>query len=123
MTAPANLSDLPLLDDTILSEMAGMKNVGVVVVLVEAFLEEARDRVGAIARAVASNDIEGVGFQAHALKSTSRTYGAERLGEVAAEMESAAKVPDCGVIQDRGKLLDPLLAETEAAFRARFVPR
>lgn len=121
MTQPGDDGNVPVLDDAILAEMAGGSGVDVVAALVEGFLEEARDRVKAIADAVGKSDPHAVGFQAHALKSTAQTYGAVRLGDVASELEEAAKAADCAVIDHRSDYINGLLKETEAAFRARFL--
>lgn len=116
-----NVRPEPVLDDAILSEMAGGSGDEVVSTLVEGFLEEARDRVRAIGEALERRDVQAVGFQAHALKSTARTYGAARLGAVASDLEEAAKTPDCGVVRGHAVDIDDLLSETEQAFRSRFL--
>lgn len=121
MTTDRGQTEEPVLDDAILSEMAGGSGNDVVATLVEGFLEEARDRVRAIDEAVARQDVEAVGFQAHALKSTARTYGATRLGSVASVLEEAAKVTDCAIVRDNAGGIEALMQQTEAAFRSRFL--
>lgn len=121
MTISPNPKDEPVLDPAILAEMAGGSGTDVVASLVEGFLDEARDRVKAIGEALDNRDAKAIGFQAHALKSTARTYGAARLGTVASDLEEAAKVPDCGIVRDRAGCIDNLMQETEAAFRSRFL--
>jgi HPt (histidine-containing phosphotransfer) domain-containing protein len=121
MNRPADMDRAVVLDDGILSDMVGGSGSDVVATLVEGFLEEARDRVNAISEAYRLRDSDALGFQAHALKSTAHTYGALRLGNVAATLEEAAKVPDCGVIGACADSIDDLLAETEIAFRTRFL--
>lgn len=119
MSTDRELTDDPVLDDAILSNMAGGSDV--VATLVEGFLEEARERVSAIEEAVARHDVAAVGFQAHALKSTAQTYGATRLGSVASILEEAAKVPECEIVRHRAGYIEGLMDETEKAFRARFL--
>jgi HPt (histidine-containing phosphotransfer) domain-containing protein len=121
MSTDRELTDDPVLDDAILSNMAGGSGSDVVATLVEGFLEEARERVSAIEEAVARHDVAAVGFQAHALKSTAQTYGATRLGSVASILEEAAKVPECEIVRHRAGYIEGLMDETEKAFRARFL--
>ncbi|WP_417519420.1 Hpt domain-containing protein [Minwuia sp.] len=121
MNQPRDADAIPLLDDGILADMAGGSGDDVVAALVEGFLEEARDRVAAILKAAADHDEAAVGFQAHALKSTSATYGALRLRQVAADLERAAREGDSAAIPLGLQGIEALWRETDAAFRARFL--
>lgn len=113
--------NLPLLDDAILTELAGGSGDEIVRVLVEGFLEEAEERVAAILRAKQDRDSDAVSFQAHALKSTSATYGATRMQELAARLETAAKTQECAAIDTEIAQIDSMWRATDKAFRHRFL--
>lgn len=117
----AKLEDLPVLDDEILAEMTGGSGDDVVEALVEGFLDEVEGRVGAFDEALAGDDIGAMGFQAHALKSVSRTYGAMRLGTLAERLERAARKGDCGQVRADAGDLKEIWRSTNAAFRSRFL--
>lgn len=113
--------DPGLLDESTLAELAGGDSDDIVGVLVEGFLEEAEERIGAIRTAAQDHDSDAVGFQAHALKSTSATYGALRLSQLAASIERAARDGDCGTVTAGVDGLDAVWQQTHKAFRARFL--
>ena len=55
--------------------------------LVETYLSDGEDQLAAIAEAVRSGQAEGLVRDAHTLKSSSRTVGANRLGELSRQIE------------------------------------
>jgi len=117
----ARLEDTPVLDDEILAEMTGGSGEEVVEALVEGFLDEVEGRVGAFDQALAGDDVNAMGFQAHALKSVSRTYGAMRLGALAERLEKAARNDDCASVREDAGSLSEIWRSTSAAFRTRFL--
>ena len=121
MTVPVDPATQPLLDDGTLSELAGGAGDEIIGPLVEGFLEESEERVQAIRDAVARSDIDAIGFQAHALKSTASTYGAMRLGSIAALLESVARQGDCDAATVRVRDIDQTWPATRVAFVSRFL--
>lgn len=115
------VTDPELLDESTLSELAGDDGTDIVGVLVEGFLEEAEGRIEAIRAATREEDGQAVGFQAHALKSTSATYGAPRLSRLAAIIERAARDADCDTVASALEDLDPVWQATLRAFRTRYL--
>jgi HPt (histidine-containing phosphotransfer) domain-containing protein len=57
--------------------------------LIRAYVEETRPRIERMVRALARNDVTLLGRDAHSLKSSSQTFGAHKLGALAAELEEA----------------------------------
>ncbi|WP_416898187.1 MAG: Hpt domain-containing protein [Minwuia sp.] len=119
--AREKIQEAPVLDDGMLSELAGGADGSVVSSLVEGFLEESEERIRAIRRAVAADNIEAIGFQAHALKSTAATYGAMRLGEMAAALERMAKTGDSSTAREQSDSIEAVWPLTRAAFTDRFL--
>jgi CheY-like chemotaxis protein len=80
--------------------------------LIEEFLREYRRsaelHMAALKAAVKSGDLAQAGMSAHTLKLSSRAAGATRLGDLLAEVESAAKRHDAPSV---AALLDTTLAE------------
>jgi CheY-like chemotaxis protein/PAS domain-containing protein/HPt (histidine-containing phosphotransfer) domain-containing protein len=67
--------------------------------LIASFAAEARSRQARLVAAAAGGDRTGVEHEAHSLKSTSGTYGAKRLAEVAAAIEQAAMASDLARVE------------------------
>lgn len=111
----------PLFDPATLETLAQDAGADVVGMLVDEFLCEMQKRVAAIVALSDTGDIEKLGFEAHALKSISSTYGAARLGRRAAVIERAARDGErdsaCAAVEG----ILPEAEATVAAFRDAFV--
>ena len=109
----------PLFDPATLETLAQDTGSDVVGMLVEEFLCEMLKRVATITTAT-GDDLAGIGFEGHALKSICSTYGAARMGRRAAVIERAARDGDRALAL---AALDGIEAEaqaTVAAFRESF---
>ena len=104
MTTPA--IDMPTFTE--LQETAGADFVAE---LVGTFLEEAPRMLAELRRARAAQSADAFRRAAHSLKSNSNTFGANRLGEMARELELGGLVTDAAP-------LDALDAEYERVARA-----
>ncbi len=109
-TAPAGEIDRATFDRLIAS-MGGP----FVTELVDTFVEDARDLVAGLRRALAGSDVDTFRRAAHSLKSTAETVGATRLSALARELEAQARGGSLDKIGDR---LDRLADEYERAARA-----
>jgi HPt (histidine-containing phosphotransfer) domain-containing protein len=74
--------------------------------IVDAFLEEAPQRLGEIRQGVDTDDAVLVGRAAHTLKANGRTFGATVLARVSEEIETAARGGDLGPASARVDELD-----------------
>ena len=59
--------------------------------MLDVFLNEARQRLETVTDLVANGDIQGIGDQAHAMKSSAGTFGARRLHFLAKAVETACR--------------------------------
>jgi CheY-like chemotaxis protein/HPt (histidine-containing phosphotransfer) domain-containing protein len=71
----------------------------------ELFTEHARDDIDFIQEAVAIEDAESLRLRAHRLKGSSYTFGAQKLGDQAALLETKAKAGDLNVANDVRELI------------------
>ncbi|NLE02314.1 MAG: Hpt domain-containing protein, partial [Fibrobacter sp.] len=62
--------------------------------LIEMYLEDAPVLIGDLGVAIKEQNFEMASLRSHSLKSTSRTVGAEALGELAAQTEQAIRSCD-----------------------------
>lgn len=74
--------------------------------LLEVFETESEERLANIQLALTEQDAEMLGMEAHSLKGTSATFGAEELRTVAFELEQVGKAGD----MDRAAVLVPKIA-------------
>lgn len=58
------------------------------------FWEIRLEELGELKRVLAAGDMEGIAFLGHRLKGSGGSYGFDRLTDLGAELESAAKVAD-----------------------------
>ncbi len=89
----AGETDVPKVDLSLLKEATGDDPVFVQEVL-QTYLDEAAGLVDALWAGYASDDPESVGRAAHALGSSSRTCGAERLADLCREIEEQSRKDD-----------------------------
>jgi len=81
-----------------LQDSAGADFVGE---LIDTFVEESRGTFADMERALAAGDAELFRRAAHSLKSSARTFGALRLGDLAMELEHLGRANDLGAVSDR----------------------
>lgn len=65
--------------------------------LIGLFVQEARDRIRQMTELAVQDDFEALGREAHALKSSSETYGLMDLGGLARSLEQACREGDIGL--------------------------
>jgi signal transduction histidine kinase/CheY-like chemotaxis protein/HPt (histidine-containing phosphotransfer) domain-containing protein len=105
-----------LIDDARIAELRELDDDGEALrTLSTAFLEDATDRVAEIAAAAAAEDAAEVQAAAHALMGAADTFGARRLGELAAATRQRARdgtLPDAAGVER----LEGALEATRGAF-------
>ena len=84
----------------VLVELVGGDSV-VLVEIVDAFLEEAPQRIAELRRGAATDDQALAGRAAHTLKANARTFGADRLASLCEEIEVSARAGDLGPARGR----------------------
>lgn len=91
------------------------------------FVEDGLSAVDSIETAMRANDAVGLILPAHKLKGESRQFGAERLGQLAEDIESVGRAcveshEEPGIYVDLAVALRPLFQETLAAIEAEANP-
>ena len=81
------MTDAPPIVRTIFEELQETAGAEFVVELVDTFLEEAPTMLAGLRAALAAGDADAFRRAAHSLKSNGNTFGAQRLGELARELE------------------------------------
>lgn len=86
-------TELPVLDETVLSELADSVggDVSFVVELIEAYLADGATQVEAMTAAMDADRADALVRPAHTLKSSSATLGARRLAATSRTLEQAAR--------------------------------
>jgi len=72
-------------------EMIGVDDPGVMVDLIDTFLEDSVKQVDELDRSLASDDFKTLHRMAHSMKSSSATFGAMYLSELCQSLELSAK--------------------------------
>jgi HPt (histidine-containing phosphotransfer) domain-containing protein len=103
-------AELPTYDDTVLIGMVG-GDVQLVAEIIGEFETALRDGVDQMTAAFVSGRTHDLALAAHRLKSSARTVGAMRLGELCDRLEAAAKG---GPSDSVGRLIGAVTAESEA---------
>jgi HPt (histidine-containing phosphotransfer) domain-containing protein len=78
--------------------------------LLEAFLHSARRQAAELNAASVAGDARQVGALAHKLKSSSRSVGALRLGDLCEDLEETGRAGDRGAVKD---LIAPFQTELQ----------
>ena len=81
--------------------------------LLELYLRDSREHVDRIQMAVTGGDLESIHLLAHGLKGTSYSVGADRLGDLALQIELAATQVDSPETQQIVDALTAVFAETK----------
>jgi HPt (histidine-containing phosphotransfer) domain-containing protein len=87
---------------------------GFVAELIDTFVEDGRELIAALRRALAETDLDAFRRAAHSLKSNSQTLGASGLAALARELEAMARAGSLGGAEGR---LEPLAGAYEAVAR------
>ena len=117
-TEPApTASAPPLFDVDVLKDVVGDDRETHEMLLGEYLTALARSW-DAIESAVREGDTAAIGAAAHKLKSSSRSVGATRLGELSAQLESAGKADDMEAIPPLVQAAADIRADLEAAVQA-----
>ena len=83
--------------------------------LIDTFVEDARELIATLRRALAETDVDAFRRAAHSLKSNGETLGATGLAALARELEAMARAGSLHGAADR---IEPLVAGYERAARA-----
>jgi PAS domain S-box-containing protein len=118
--APAPATTLPVLDASALGQLEADTDPTVVQELVKTFIVETVERLERIAQAAATRDIATLEREAHALKSSSGTFGAKALQARAGEIEAACRGREIERAQALTDGLRPLAAASAHAMVAHF---
>ena len=89
------MSDYTGIDPKRLEQLHRMGGPDFVKKMIELFLEEAPDRLGAARRGEQAGDITAVAEAAHSLKSSALNFGANRLSNIAEKIELQARANAC----------------------------
>ena len=108
-----------LLDDAVLrtlAEDAGMSDVSP---LLRIFITELETRHTAIIQAIENQDLNALGHESHALKSSAATFGATSLHALAVEIDGCCKKGNLSDALRQAKILIPCAEATLAALHQR----
>jgi two-component system, sensor histidine kinase LadS len=100
----------PVLDPDAIRSLTGMvgDDPGAFVEIVDAFLDEAPERLAELRRGVAADDAVVAGRAAHTLKANGQVFGAHTLEALCRQLEAAARA---GELADVAGLVDLVDAE------------
>jgi PAS domain S-box-containing protein len=80
-----------LVDEDALARLEQDTSPQAVPAMLDVFLKETRERLETVTDLMANGDIQGIGDQAHAMKSSAGTFGARRLHLLAKAVETACR--------------------------------
>ena len=103
------MNDIPGIDPQGLVRLNKIGGPDFVGQMIDLFLEEAPERLVAAREAEQAGDIGAVADAAHALKSSARNFGAERLADLAENLEITAR-------SKSGENISALLHDLEQAY-------
>ena len=87
--------------------------------LIVAYMNETNERLVRIAAALEAGNLEEIAADAHAMKSSSGTFGALSLQALSARLEAAAREDDAAAMAAAHGELPELVSETWREFAAR----
>ncbi len=115
--------DATLADTQILDQLRNDAGPELVSELIASFMTETDERLLRMQTAMKSGDLDSLAAEAHAMKSSSGTFGALRLQVLVQRLEAAANVNDAGLTAELLGRLPELVAESWAEFaRAGYPP-
>lgn len=106
-------------DDAVIAELRDDAGDALVDELILTFMRETNERLTRIPEALASDRIDDVAADAHAMKSSSGTFGALLLERLAADLEAAAMGGDAGRAGALAERLPAIVETTWQAFAER----
>jgi HPt (histidine-containing phosphotransfer) domain-containing protein len=110
-----NVLDLNVIEG--LRELGGEDDPGLLLELVEMFLEDAPDRIREMEESMASGDLETMRRSAHTLKSSAANMGSINLSEICSKMEDAARQEETGSYAEMVPTAVNAFSEFEKALR------
>ena len=113
-----NIAELPVFNPKTLSSMVG-DNPDIHRRLLEKFLNSTQGQVSQMSRDITIHETEAVGKIAHKLKSSARSVGAMRLGELCEQLEHAGKAGEIEACSTLSQSLHETLTQTAEAIDAR----
>ncbi|MFO0996405.1 MAG: PAS domain S-box protein [Alphaproteobacteria bacterium] len=119
---PSDFARIPVLDASTLSQLESDTSAEVLSELISTYVAETGERVIRMGTAATAGDLQSLGREAHALKSSSGTFGAARLQAVARAIEMACRE---GRASEASRLLhdiEALSGEAIAALSNRSSP-
>jgi len=82
---------MPIIDKVTFEELKQMSGEDFINELIDAFLDDAPNMIGAMQTALDAKDVESFRRNAHSMKSNANTFGATELGALAKELEYMGK--------------------------------
>ena len=104
-----------VIDRTAFERLTATMGGAFVAELIDTFVEDGRELIATLRRALAAGDLDAFRRAAHSLKSNSETLGAAGLAAPARELEAMARA---GSLDGAGDRLEPLVREYEIVARA-----
>lgn len=101
-----------------LRELGGDDDPGLVVELIDLYLQDAPERIREIQEAIAGEDFDLLERAAHTLKSSSANIGALGLSSMCAELEGLARTKDITDVTAHGQSSAQTYADVEKALTA-----
>ena len=98
-----------------LKELGGADHPGLVMALIEVFLEDASEQTQLISAAWDCDDLEAVSAAAHALKSASAGIGALRFADICKDVEQSARSGGCAELSHQVGRCRQMYAEVQTA--------
>jgi CheY-like chemotaxis protein len=93
-------------------QMEGQPDI--LIEIIESFLKTSPKRVDQIVSFLESGDFEGSAREAHSLKSSANTLGAEELGKLCQRIEDRAELDDNAIVRSRIQSLQQLYSRSKA---------
>ncbi len=118
---PPAVTGLALVDDAVIAQLRADAGDALVSELIGAYRGETEERLRRMAAVSPDDGLDAIAADAHALKSSSGTFGALRLQALAADIEARATAGDVGA-RDLVAQLPALIAETWREFSRRGLP-
>jgi CheY-like chemotaxis protein/HPt (histidine-containing phosphotransfer) domain-containing protein len=113
--ATAEKPSAPVLDRATLEQLRATMGGGFLDELLPTFLDDSRDMVSTMRRALGAKDVDAFRRAAHSLKSNAASFGAVTLSNLAKDLEALAK---SGSLDGAAPRLERLSSECEKVVRA-----
>ncbi len=121
--AETSAADAALADNATLEQLRNDAGPALVSELIASFMTETDERLARMQSAMQSKDLDSVAAEAHAMKSSSGTFGALRLQQLVEQLEAAASANDANLASELMSGLPGLVVESWREFaRAGYPP-